>query len=168
MLDANQWPTLEIAQIEDIPSIIEFFNVLSDEAIYQYIPAPPPIDVTEFIKRHAPQPTKLVFGAYLAPKRTSPVGLLEFRLDGQDVADIGFLLGNMYWGRGYASKIIERAVLEVQSQLDINAFRAEVDSRNIGSIKALEKNLFVKTEVKLAMLKFQATEDYVFYRKIQE
>jgi hypothetical protein len=78
-------------------SIDEFFPVLADEAIYEFIPAPSPLTLAEFANRHGFRNSKLSFGAYLDSQRTVPVGLLEVNIQGAGVGEIGFMVGRAYW-----------------------------------------------------------------------
>jgi len=141
-------------------SITAFFPILSDEAIYDFIPAPPPLGLTDFVRRHGLMTTRHSFGAYLDSTRTIQIGLLEVDIQSIGVAKIGFLIGCAYWRQGFASQFVAQAI----SLLDpsIKTLIATVDSENTGSIKALEKNQFVRRGTKLGMLKKRAATEYSY------
>ncbi|MGV3467952.1 GNAT family N-acetyltransferase [Limnobacter sp.] len=145
-------------------SIDAFFSVLADDAIYQFIPAPPPLTLADFCNRHSLMNSRLSFGAYLDSERKVPIGLLEVNIQRAGLADVGFMLGRAYWRRGFGSQIIAKSISQLDS--NIRTLRATVDSRNIGSIRALEKNQFVQHETRLGMLKRQAATEYVYLREI--
>ena len=68
---------------------------------------------------------------------------------------IGYLLSKDYWGEGLGSELISGLVLWGQSLGTINSFVGGVEVANIGSIKVLEKNGFIRTE--------SENKDNVFY-----
>lgn len=121
------------------------FSVLADDAIYQFIPAPSPLKMADFYNRHGLMNSRLSFGAYLDFERTVPIGLLEVNIQRAGLADVGFILGRAYWRRGFGSQVIEKSISQLDS--NIRTLRATVDSRNIGSIRALKKNQFVQHEI---------------------
>lgn len=153
-----------VFQLTDPRSIDAFFPVLADDAIYQFIPAPSPLTLAEFCNRHGLMNSRLSFGAYLDAERKVPIGLLEVNIQCAELADVGFMLGRAYWQQGFGSQILAKSISQLNS--NIRTLRAAVDSRNIGSIKALEKNRFVQFETKLGMLKKQAATEYVYQRGI--
>lgn len=59
-------------------------------------------------------------------------------------AELGYWIGEEYWGRGIATKAIKQIVDYGFNQFDIVRIFAGVFATNIGSIKALEKVGFIK------------------------
>lgn len=58
-------------------------------------------------------------------------------------AEISYVIGNKsYWGKGIASYAIKYIVREAKDQYCLNRIYAGVADKNVGSIKALEKNGF--------------------------
>jgi RimJ/RimL family protein N-acetyltransferase len=153
-----------VFQLADPRSIDDFVPVLADDAIYQFIPAPSPLTIADFRDRHGMINSKLSFGAYLDLERTVPIGLLEVNIQHGGLANIGYMLGRAYWRRGFGSQIIAKFISQLNS--GILTLRATVDSRNTGSIRALEKNQFVQHETRLGMLKKQSAMEYVYQREI--
>lgn len=149
-----------VFELTDPQSVAAFFPVLSEEAIYDFIPAPSPLDLADFLRRHGLTSTRHSFGAYLDLVRTIPIGLLEVDIQSTGLAKIGFMIGCAYWRKGFASQFVAQAI----SLLDpsIKTLIATVDSENIGSIKALEKNQFVHRGTKLGMLKKRAATEYSY------
>ena len=58
--------------------------------------------------------------------------------------EIGYWLGEQYWGKGIMSAAIAKAVKIGFSELNCHRIYAGVFSYNIGSMRALEKNGFIQ------------------------
>ncbi len=137
------------------------FEVLTDSEVYRYIPAPPPSNMEQFLKRHDPTRTAglEVFSIDL-PDGTS-VGLFQATFHSTNTCDIGFMLGRQYWGQGFATELIRLALQELFNQKGKLTVSAKVDTRNIASIRALEKNGFTQVERCETMLKLQESIDVI-------
>jgi len=57
-------------------------------------------------------------------------------------AEIGYWLGEPYWGKGIMSKAINLICKDIFEKTDLNRIFAAVFSYNLGSARALEKNGF--------------------------
>jgi len=58
---------------------------------------------------------------------------------------IGYLLGEPYWGKGYGSELIKGLVNWAYLDKHIHSLIGGVEVNNIGSIKVLEKNGFIRS-----------------------
>ena len=58
--------------------------------------------------------------------------------------EIGYALGSQYWGKGYATEALRALVRHGFDALDLNRIEADIDPRNIGSARVLEKLGFRK------------------------
>jgi ribosomal-protein-alanine N-acetyltransferase len=58
--------------------------------------------------------------------------------------EIGYAIGSKYWGQGYATEALRAAIRHGFDVLDLNRIEADIDPRNIGSAKVLEKLGFRK------------------------
>lgn len=56
--------------------------------------------------------------------------------------EIGYFLGEQYWGHGIATDAVGMLVNYIKSQFDVIRIYAEVFGHNIASMKVLEKNGF--------------------------
>jgi [ribosomal protein S5]-alanine N-acetyltransferase len=56
--------------------------------------------------------------------------------------ELGYFIGEEYWGRGIATEAVRQMVSYVQKEFDIVRIYAEVFEYNKASMKALEKNGF--------------------------
>lgn len=58
--------------------------------------------------------------------------------------EIGYALGSRHWGQGYATEALRAAIRHGFDALDLNRIEADIDPRNIGSARVLEKLGFRK------------------------
>lgn len=58
--------------------------------------------------------------------------------------EIGYALGSGHWGQGYATEALRAAIRHGFEALDLNRIEADIDPRNIGSARVLEKLGFRK------------------------
>jgi RimJ/RimL family protein N-acetyltransferase len=58
--------------------------------------------------------------------------------------EIGYALGSKYWGQGYATEALRAAIRYGFDALDLNRIEADIDPRNVGSARVLEKLGFRK------------------------
>ena len=58
--------------------------------------------------------------------------------------EIGYALASKYWGQGYATEALRAAIRYGFDALDLNRIEADIDPRNVGSARVLEKLGFRK------------------------
>jgi RimJ/RimL family protein N-acetyltransferase len=58
--------------------------------------------------------------------------------------EIGYALASRHWGQGYATEALRAAIQYGFDALDLNRIEADIDPRNTGSTKVLEKLGFRK------------------------
>jgi len=58
--------------------------------------------------------------------------------------EIGYALASKYWGQGYATEALRAAIQHGFDALNLNRIEADIDPRNIGSGRVLEKLGFRK------------------------
>ena len=56
--------------------------------------------------------------------------------------DLGYVLGSRHWGQGYATEALVPVLGHAFGALDMNRIEADIDPRNTGSRKVLEKLAF--------------------------
>ena len=72
-------------------------------------------------------------------------------------AEISYLIGDKdFWGKGIMTMAIEKIITISKNDFKINKLYAGVASANYGSIKALEKNNFVKEGVRFQHLYYNS------------
>lgn len=79
-------------------------------------------------------------------------GVISF-IKQQDIyrknVEIGFWIGEEYWNKGIITTSIKKIVNYAFENLDVNRIFARVFDYNIGSMKALEKNNFIKESISI-------------------
>ncbi|MEP6926328.1 MAG: GNAT family protein [Ginsengibacter sp.] len=95
------------------------------------------------------------------------VGTIEFR-PGEDVyrlnAEIGYWLGEEYWGKGIMTAVIKETVKYIFENSDINRVFALPFSTSIASARALEKAGFIKeATIRKGVIKNGKVLDYYIY-----
>lgn len=71
-------------------------------------------------------------------------GALIGKLGAWTLPEVGFLIDPVHWGKGYASEALG-AFLERRRRLGSTELTADVDPRNLRSIRLLERHGFVET-----------------------
>lgn len=73
------------------------------------------------------------------------VGTITIRVDKKNnKGELGYWIGRDFWGKGYASEAVNRMIEFGFIELHLNKIWASAISRNIASIKVLEKSGFQK------------------------
>ncbi len=75
-------------------------------------------------------------------------GVIGLHLKSDDSPELGYWLGQNYWGKGYASEAA-KALVAAASQAGYSTIFARSISANKGSIKVLEKCGFSKTDERI-------------------
>jgi RimJ/RimL family protein N-acetyltransferase len=84
-------------------------------------------------------------------------------------AEIGYFVGEEYWGKGIATEAIRQMVDYIQKKFDVIRIYAEVFEFNKGSMKALEKNGFYLECIrkKAAIKNDVIVDDYVWVKLLE-
>ncbi len=73
------------------------------------------------------------------------IGLLFVHVDKDQLAHIGYLLGEDYWGRGFASELLTGFIEFASGQADWSGLIGGVEKANAVSSHLLQKLGFVET-----------------------
>lgn len=79
-----------------------------------------------------------------AIERTSDqefIGTVAIIVDEKNEGEVGYRLLEKHWGNGYATKILNDLIDFGFEKMKLNAIHANVDVRNIASIKMLDKSV---------------------------
>ncbi len=146
-----------------LQSVQALFVALSHPSLYDLIPAPPPVNVDEFVRRHDPGSKRdtLAYSAHLILGSDTPIGLLEVRFNGTSACEIGFFLAREHWGQGFGTEMVGLLLSELARHRSPMIVSAKVDERNAGSIRLLEKCGFTVIGSDETMLKREASVDVV-------
>lgn len=146
----RQIPVLESTRVllrpvwdTDLDAIFEIF---SDPQVMRYWSTPPLRDVaaaaeliTEIHQNFADQ-RFLKWGVALRDNDQLVGTTTLFNLDlANRRAEIGYALGRAHWGRGYMNESLQRMLRFAFDDLELHRLEADVDPRNTGSIKTLER-----------------------------
>jgi RimJ/RimL family protein N-acetyltransferase len=84
-------------------------------------------------------------------------------------AEIGYFIGEEYWGKGLATEAVRQMLLHVQKNFDVVRIFAEVFEYNKASMKALEKNGFYLECIrkKAAIKNDVILDDYVWVKLLE-
>jgi len=76
---------------------------------------------------------------------TNPIGFVFISTENTSGTHIGYLLGESYWGKGYATEILKGLIGFLESEDKITNLIAGVATDNVASIKLLHKLGFIKS-----------------------
>lgn len=84
-------------------------------------------------------------------------------------AEIGYFVGEEYWGKGVATEAIRQMVDYIQKNFEVIRIYAEVFEFNKGSMKALEKNGFYLESIrkKAAFKNDVIVDDYIWVKLLE-
>lgn len=106
-------------------------------------------DAKNFINIFSKEDLQLTFAIEFNKKF---VGIISFihQIDiYRKSAEIGFWIGEEFWGKGIATTSIKKMIDYAEISLDINRIFARVFAHNIGSMRALKKNGFIEEGISI-------------------
>ena len=110
-----------------------------------YIPFPyKESDADFFINLTTEENPKQTFGIEYGGKLSGVIGLVIQKDVYKKSAEIGYWIGEPFWGNGIATKAVELITEYGFDKLDLNRIYTGVFEYNIASMKVLEKNGFDK------------------------
>ena len=143
-------PTIETSRIR-LRSISEedtdaFYAIYSDPEVMRYWSTPPLVDreaAANLIKKiHEDWQRHMILKWGIALRTDDQLigSITLFNLDfNHRRAEIGYALGRDYWGRGYMNEALMALLKYTFEVLDLHRIEADVDPRNVASIKTLER-----------------------------
>ena len=148
------------------------FDELANTSIYTFMEERPQKNLAALEKRYA----RLEVGApagcgelwlnwLVTDELTANVlGTIQATIYPNARAEIGYAFIPKYWGKGIGSKTLRWLSDNLQNCWGMNIVDAQVDQRNIGSWKALEKAGFKRVKALDASLHDEPTRDYLYSR----
>ena len=76
----------------------------------------------------------------------APMGFVQATVAEQS-AEIAYVLGRSFWGHGYADEAVTAMLTDLRSHYDVRALVANVDYRNVRSIRLIERVGFQTTGI---------------------
>ena len=136
-ISIREWRINDKAAIADNLNNLNVLNNLRDGLPYPYTEQ----DAEEFIRAmlSSDKNNTFAFAITLDDKAIGSIGV--FRQDNihSHTAEMGYYIGEAYWGNGYATSAIKQVCRYVFEHTDIIRIFAEPFSHNIASCRALEK-----------------------------
>jgi RimJ/RimL family protein N-acetyltransferase len=134
----------------------EYFVLLSDPRIFEFIPQDPPptVDAVEarfriLEKRRSPDGEEMWLNWVLRSKALGVcVGRVEVTVCQDRSAMLAYELQPEQWGQGFASEACGRVIETLFARYGVDRVVAEVDTRNTASIRLLERLGFERGFVK--------------------
>jgi len=122
------------------------FDVLGDEAIYQYLDYPPPPSVqhlrdvyARLEARRSPDGSEAWLNWVIRPRGQPLVGYVQATVSSSRSAHVAYVLASKYWGHGYAHSAMLAMLECLASAYDVERCRATVEVENQRSMRLLER-----------------------------
>ena len=129
----------------------ELFELLSDARLYEFIPQEPPATRDALASRYkflesrrSPDGTEAWLN-WVARSKSGGGGLgtVQVTIFADRRAQLAYEIGVPYWRQGYATEACDR-VIGALFEEGVVEVRAELDTRNVASIRLLERLGFVR------------------------
>lgn len=125
----------------------ELFEVLSDEQLYRHIPQDPPVTLDALTERYRRLESRRSPGgeeqwlnwAVRSKSDRRCVGRIEVTVRPDGIALLAYEIGPAFWQRGIATEACRRVIRALFEEGDVTTVHAEVDTRNLPSIRLLER-----------------------------
>ncbi len=151
------------------------FDLLSDAAIYTFIPQEPPKTVEALAERYG----KLAVGhsaegndiwlnfALRQVENDTYVGTVQATVTGKK-AFVAYELGPAHWGKGYASEAVRALIGHLFSVYGVEVIRAETDTRNDRSAALLKRLGFACVEKKENADHFKGSPSHEYIYELRQ
>jgi len=129
----------------------ELFDLLSDPRLYEFIPQDPPATLDalaaryRFLEaRHSPNGDEAWLNWAVRSKEDGKcVGTVQATIASDRRAQLAYEIGILFWRRGFATEACGR-VIDALFEEGITEVRAKLDTRNVASIRLLERLGFTR------------------------
>ena len=150
------------AQLAKLANNKKVWDNLRDYIPYPYTES----DAEFFIELTHKEDPKQTFGIEYKGKLSGVIGLVVQKDVYQKSAEIGYWLGEPFWGNGIATSAVELITKYGFDTLDLNRIYTGVFEFNIASMRVLEKNGYKKEGIfKNAILKNdRICDEHRFYK----
>lgn len=122
------------------------FEVLSDQAIYEYLDYSPPASA-EYLRgvyarleaRRSPDGSQAWLNWVIRPRDQPLAGYVQATVAPNRSAHVAYVLASKYWGRGYAQRAMLAMLEHLASTYNVDRYLATVEVENQRSIRLLER-----------------------------
>ncbi len=157
----------------DVEHARALFGVLCDPEVYRYSPHDPPQAVSDLEARYrrtgaGPSAPDERWWNWAVAERAAPgapFGTVELSLrDGGACADLAYVFGRPAWGRGIAFEACSAALAYAVARAGTRRIEAQIDTRNVRSIRLAERLGMRRFETVLAAdyFKGSTSDEYHF------
>ena len=149
-------------QIEDIPSLLKYANnkkiadyVLNIPYPYQ---EPDAVFRISYVVQGFKSKARYVF-AIIFRESEEMIGEVSLHIDNQkDVAQLGYWVGEPFWGKGIATEAVEAVLKFGLEKLNLNMIFGECRIDNSGSEKVMLKNGMVRAGSSGRIVQYRLTQ----------
>ena len=135
----------------------ELFSLLSDPELYRFIPQEPPASLEALEARYSRLELRQSsrgdqdwLNWVIRSKGSKQcVGRVEVTLPRDGSALLAYEVGTAHWGNGVGTEACSAVLASLARDYEVERVVAEVDTRNIPSIKLLERLRFTRKAVKI-------------------
>lgn len=127
------------------------YEVNADPQVARYLPRPAmrareeAVAMLERCRRYVAEGTGLTWGVALKPEGRVIGTVVLFDFNEQCAyAQTGYVLGRAHWGRGLMHEAMTRLVEHAFGAMDLRRLEADVDPRNLASLRVVERLGFVR------------------------
>jgi [ribosomal protein S5]-alanine N-acetyltransferase len=150
---------------------VALYHLFQDKRIYEYIPTPVPASLEYLEQRYQKLETRLSpngteawlnWAVYIKEHQTYAGYIEATVLPG--VAKIAYILAPLFWRQGYAYEACKHLISIVWRDYNITEIIAEVDTRNLASIRLLERLGFICIETRrdADFFKGVSSDEYIY------
>ena len=166
-------PVFQIRDYEpgDAPSLAENANNPNvAQFLREIFPSPYPVETAEWWVSEGWKGGKGFNQAIVVDEQCiGGIGVSFFEAEQRYNAELGYWIGETYWGKGIVSEAINQFTQDVFAHFDVRRLFSLVAPENIGSIKVLEKCGFVREGVlRQAMFLRGVFYDEIIYAKLRQ
>lgn len=131
---------LRTPQLADAPAIARLANNRKVAEMTASIPYPFRVeDAEEWIASHSEGGKGVVFALFAKEEDQALVGACGFGIREEAIPEIGYWIGEPFWGRGYATEAVRAMIDHVFTASEIGALAASSRVTNVASRSVLEK-----------------------------
>ncbi len=165
MINLRRLNVSDISKLAKLANNKNIWNNLRDAMPFPYNEN----DAKSFIKLTEQENPKQTFGIEYNEKFCGVIGLIVQNDVYRKSAEIGYWIGEPYWGKGIATKAVELITNYGFNTLNLKRIYAGVFEYNLASMKVLEKNGFENEGIfKKAVLKNNLFFDEHRYSKLND
>jgi len=161
----RQWKKSDAEALAKIANNKKIWDNVRDRLPYPYTKK----DAKEWLSLVKQQKTVTTFCVEADGEMAGSVGFTIKDDVYRKSVEIGYFIGEAFWGRGIATEAIRQLIEYIQENRDIVRIYAEVFEYNKASMKVLEKNGFYLESIrkKAAVKNDTILDDYVWVKLIE-